>query len=156
MVLFSGAVLALLAQAVLQEAVERPLVWLGTTETRTRGRRCLFSWGTKQCAATSVRTTNVSFELTLVTGTKKRWWLFEKWPHKGRKGTGARLRLSKGQRERKYELPDPFCGVVCSDCRQYPCGSHRHCQGVSRGEEDSTLFRLRPRLRRALHLETLN
>jgi tryptophan-rich sensory protein len=48
------------------------IVWLGTTKPRTRCRRCLFSWGTKQCAATSVRTTNVSFELALVTGTRKR------------------------------------------------------------------------------------
>jgi hypothetical protein len=70
---------------------------------------------------------------------------------------GARPRLStrKGQREGTYELPDPFCGAVCSNCRQYPCGSHRHCPGLSRGEEDSTLFRLRPRLRWALHLKTL-
>jgi hypothetical protein len=71
-VLFSGSVLVLFAQAVLQEAVGRPLVWLGTTKSRTRCRRCLFSWGTKQSATRSVRRTNVSLDLALVTGTKRR------------------------------------------------------------------------------------
>jgi hypothetical protein len=36
---------------------------------------------------------------------------------------------------------------VCGDCFQYPRGNHRHNEGVSRGEEESRLFRLRPRLK---------
>ena len=54
------------------------------------------------------------------------------------------------------ELSDPACGARRRDRRQCPCGRHRHPQGVSRREKDSTLFRLRPRSKWALRFDPLN
>jgi hypothetical protein len=67
-VLFSGVVLALFAEVVLQKAAGRLLVWLGTTQPPTQRRSSLFSCCTKQCATTSARTTKCNSRISACHG----------------------------------------------------------------------------------------